>query len=373
MGPLTNAVQNFMMGKQFKAQQEQQRQQEQANQLLSGLLMGTATPEQTQQLAGINPQMYLMGQEYVQGQQTAQAEKARVLDEERDKQDLMRLQALPYQDRVNYLENRRQEILQKGGDPSDTEWLMSLPEPQLNKAIGMMSQEMGIGGQEGFTLKPGEVRFDANGQPIAMGALKPSDMQEKLVEMGYTPGTPEYFTAARKMEGLYEGDVPELDFKDLRSINNDVTGLTKDTQKITEAASRLAKVSETKSSTDQLAAIFTFMKALDPTSVVREGEQDQARRTGGVTDMFVGYINQIKGQGALPPEVFDEMVRTAQRLGNQAITNTSEQVQGYLKPYGDRIPEKEREDLLSRIPKPFEVMPVYSSDDLNSALQKYGD
>ena len=38
-----------------------------------------------------------------------------------------------------------------------------------------------------------------------------------------------------------------------------------------------SKISETKSATDQLAAIFTFMKVLDPTSVVREGEQESAK------------------------------------------------------------------------------------------------
>ena len=46
-----------------------------------------------------------------------------------------------------------------------------------------------------------------------------------------------------------------------------------------------------------LAAIFSFMKTLDPRSVVREGEQQMATYTGGVTDALVSMINKAQGQG----------------------------------------------------------------------------
>ena len=72
-------------------------------------------------------------------------------------------------------------------------------------------------------------------------------------------------------------DLPgKIEFKEFRTLNNDVTALIKEPLKIRRAAERLEKIGETKSPTDQLAAIFTFMKALDPTSVVREGEQQAA-------------------------------------------------------------------------------------------------
>ena len=82
------------------------------------------------------------------------------------------------------------------------------------------------------------------------------------------------------------------------------------------------------------------MKALDPGSVVREGEQDQARATGGVADRLVGYVNQIKGEGALPEDVFNEMVLTAKRLANEAITEANREVDSFLLPFEDRLPEK---------------------------------
>ena len=48
-----------------------------------------------------------------------------------------------------------------------------------------------------------------------------------------------------------------------------------------------------------LAMIFAFMKMLDPRSVVRESEQDQARRTGGAADWLVTYVTSLKGGGSL--------------------------------------------------------------------------
>ena len=48
-----------------------------------------------------------------------------------------------------------------------------------------------------------------------------------------------------------------------------------------------------------LSMIFAYMKMLDPTSVVRESEQDQARRTGGAADWLVNYVESLKGGGSL--------------------------------------------------------------------------
>jgi hypothetical protein len=48
-----------------------------------------------------------------------------------------------------------------------------------------------------------------------------------------------------------------------------------------------------------LAMIFAFMKMLDPRSVVRESEQDQARATGGAADWLITYVTSLKGGGSL--------------------------------------------------------------------------
>ncbi len=145
----------------------------------------------------------------------------------------------------------------------------------------------------------------------------------------------------------------EIGFKDFRTLNNDVTALIKEPLKIRRAAERLGKLGETQSPTDQLAAIFTFMKTLDPTSVVREGEQQAARSTGGVTDQFVGFINQIQGEGALTPEVFNNMVTTAQNLADEAVTGARAELTSSLDAFGERLKPEDKVKLLDRVPNPF--------------------
>ena len=48
-----------------------------------------------------------------------------------------------------------------------------------------------------------------------------------------------------------------------------------------------------------LSMIFAYMKMLDPRSVVREGEQQQARGTGGMFDYLANTYNSLRGEGSL--------------------------------------------------------------------------
>jgi hypothetical protein len=52
-----------------------------------------------------------------------------------------------------------------------------------------------------------------------------------------------------------------------------------------------------------LAMIVGAAKILDPPSVVREGEVENVRKTGGVMDKFISMMQGLKGESRLPPEV----------------------------------------------------------------------
>jgi len=72
-----------------------------------------------------------------------------------------------------------------------------------------------------------------------------------------------------------------------------------------------------------VSAIFTFMKALDPNSVVRESEFDKAAKSGnlfqGIYSKFNGYFKD-KG-GFLPPNVQSEFQNLInQKLAAQTMT-----------------------------------------------------
>lgn len=199
----------------------------------------------------------------------------------------------------------------------------------------------------------------------ALGARKSMQQSTKPMQKGegalvFNPNTGEYTineTAKDYLTKKAEAKAREgkkLGVKDIKGINKDVTDLTKDAVGINNAARDLASLEQSSSPSAQLAAIFKFMKALDPTSVVREGEQEMARKTGGAADSLVGYVNQLKGRGSLTPEVFSDMVGTAKNLANSAVTTSASQVNSYLDVYGNTIEDDLKERIRGRIPKPVE-------------------
>lgn len=159
-----------------------------------------------------------------------------------------------------------------------------------------------------------------------------------------------------------EGD---LKFSDQRGVINDIEKLTREASSVKDAASALDKLSEMKSRTDQLAAIFSFMKALDPASVVRDEEQKQVVGTGGVAESFKGYINNLMGEGRLDPKVFDDMVTTAKNLANQKIENTSKRAGVVIDAFGNKLGNKARKRLMDIVPGSFEMLPA-PKDEVNS-------
>jgi len=193
--------------------------------------------------------------------------------------------------------------------------------------------------------------------PNALIGQKPSFEQAKGKSLeGYVfdKNTGRYSISPEIKADLHQNIQESLEFKDLRSLNTDSSKIIKPANEIASAAKALEGLSSTASPTDQLAAVFKFMKALDPTSVVREGEQQQARETGGVTDQFIGYINKIRGEGALPETVLGDMTNTARNLANSAIGSSRDELTSYLNAYGDQLPKSNYDKQISRIPPLFQ-------------------
>lgn len=72
-----------------------------------------------------------------------------------------------------------------------------------------------------------------------------------------------------------------------------------------------------------LAAIFSFMKTLDPRSVVREGEFQMGTQTGGVVDSLVGMVNRAQGQG-MGPEARRGISETIQAIMEGRVAQAEE-------------------------------------------------
>ena len=148
---------------------------------------------------------------------------------------------------------------------------------------------------------------------------------------------------------------PTLDFKDRQSLNKDFTALTKDTKLIRNTAKDLEKLSKINSGPAALAMVFKFMKALDPTSVVREGEQANAENSAGVPEAVRNMYNKVMSGARLGDEQMKQFVFTAKSLANSAIDSSESEISGFLDTFEDTIPKGFRDSLLKRIPARFDI------------------
>lgn len=248
------------------------------------------------------------------------------------------LKAVPMEQRGAVLQQNAGSLRTFGIEPEQ----LNPTDENLDRTI--QGTEVLIGGQEGISpLDRAKLSIDQQEVDVKKEnlALKRREFEARLNER---PGS-------------------EIKFSDLRGVSSDISKILNESQKVKNAASRLAKISQTKSPTDQLAAVFTFMKALDPSSVVREGEQDQARATGGITDQFISYIDRIRGEGSLPEGVFDEMVMTAKRLANQSIDDAAVEIDAFIDPLSDNLPDPFIQKTRSRVPVKFKEQPDQPQND----------
>lgn len=94
---------------------------------------------------------------------------------------------------------------------------------------------------------------------------------------------------------------------------------------------------------DDIAAIFSFMKTLDPNSTVREGEFATAQNAAGVPAAIQNAWNKAQSGERLNPQQRQEMIRTAYRSYQSfrdAYNQAAENYRGYARDNGivpDRV------------------------------------
>jgi hypothetical protein len=178
---------------------------------------------------------------------------------------------------------------------------------------------------------PGMVRPDTQlGKLYAeLGAMAPDDprrpaylaaIQKEVTASGgsttYRQLTPEELKAAGYREGavVYRGtdgkdivtqqagdvkDDPK--FKQSADLRTSFEALTKEARIIVPAFGKMESAFAQDSKSGDVAALFAFMKMLDPTSVVRESEFATAGQAGSLPDQVQAYWNKFTGQGRLTP------------------------------------------------------------------------
>lgn len=122
-----------------------------------------------------------------------------------------------------------------------------------------------------------------------------------------------------QLEGLQKRQKIEADareaaqgkYTDVASMRDDYVKQSQKYVGVRDAYSSLQAALAQASPAGDVAGIFGFMKALDPNSSVREGEQATAQNSGGVPDSIRGLYNKAIGEGGLTPERRADFLRTA--------------------------------------------------------------
>lgn len=96
-------------------------------------------------------------------------------------------------------------------------------------------------------------------------------------------------------------------------IRDDFGQATKDFAPVQTGYQKVLAASKNPSATSDVALIFGFMKILDPTSVVREGEYATAQQAAGVPDQIVNLYNRIVSGERLNDQQRKEFTATARQ------------------------------------------------------------
>lgn len=100
-------------------------------------------------------------------------------------------------------------------------------------------------------------------------------------------------------------------------------------QNATQQIMDLAARDSDKPGPGDIALIFSYMKALDPASVVREGEFATAQNAGGVPETVMNAYNRLLEGGRLSPELKQEFAATAASIYNARLNTYNSYAQDY--------------------------------------------
>ena len=106
----------------------------------------------------------------------------------------------------------------------------------------------------------------------------------------------------------------EVDIKDEAGLRKEYTSLSKDFIAVRDAFQKVQRGIETASAAGDVAMVFNFMKMLDPTSVVREGEFAVAAEAAGLPDRMVQFIRRVGTGERLTPEQRKDFANVAKQV-----------------------------------------------------------
>jgi hypothetical protein len=156
------------------------------------------------------------------------------------------------------------------------------------------------------------------------------DLQEKALTIKETP--PQYEFTKTGVGNKYTGDFkpyakgqgtdPELTLeqgKYEQGLRKEYTALTGDLRTINDSLGRMQTSSKINTGAGDIAMVYSYMKMLDPTSVVREGEYATAENTGGIPERISNVYNKILTGQRLTPEQRSQFLESGEALAKDKV------------------------------------------------------
>lgn len=219
----------------------------------------------------------------------------------------------------------------KGPEEFDR-WNDSHPEFDLSYEDAPYKIAEGRGSIEG--LLPERV------EPMSPEGKLAHDVNAGIVSQpGPQAQSPEGKLAQDVKAGIVDPNAPKpYDFEAEEDLRKEFTALgpVKSFQVQSEAVGKVVAAADDPSAAGDLALIFSFMKILDPNSVVREQEFANAQNAAGVPDMVRNAWNRALRGERLNPEQREDFMRTAIATYKQA----EQQVKSITDQYGGIADER---------------------------------
>jgi hypothetical protein len=159
------------------------------------------------------------------------------------------------------------------------------------------------------TVSPGQSLIDTNsGRTITTGAPGAAQMTPAEVAAA---GLPVGTVAQRKADGTIDvvNKPEDKGFDNATKLRTEFTTQAKPLVDMRQHFGRMQAAHGDQSGQADIALVYSYMKMLDPGSVVREGEFATAENAGGVADRFRQLYNRALNGERLPPAVRDDMLK----------------------------------------------------------------
>jgi hypothetical protein len=108
-----------------------------------------------------------------------------------------------------------------------------------------------------------------------------------------------------------------------QGLRKEYTQLTGDLRTINDSYARMKSASAVNSGAGDIAVVYSYMKMLDPTSVVREGEYATAENTGGIPEKITNVYNKIISGQRLTPEQRRQFLESGEVIAKDKVERFS--------------------------------------------------